>query len=212
MNILVIAPHPDDESIGCGGTLRLHTLRGDRVAVVYLTSGELGLKKLPREQAWSVREAEARKAAGILRLADPIFLRCPDWLLGEHVEAASAALAPCLKKESPEIIYLPHPLEWHPDHKAASPVLWGAIRQCGISPNIVRGYEIWTPMPEFHHVENIDRPMPTKLRAIRAHASQLEQLPYDRAIRGLNAYRGAIAGRCRYAEVFQSLKDADSAS
>jgi N-acetylglucosamine malate deacetylase 1 len=212
MNILVIAPHPDDESIGCGGTLYFHTQRGDRVAVVYLTSGELGLKKLPREQAWTIREAEARKAAKILRLAEPAFLRCPDWVLNEHVKTASAALVRHLKSELPEMVYMPHPLEWHPDHKAASPILWGAVRQCGISPKVVRGYEIWTPMPEFDHVENIDEAMPIKLRAIRAHRSQLEQLPYDRAIRGLNEYRGAIAGRCRYAEVFQTLRDDNSAT
>src|SRR5215207_8879345 len=107
MNILVIAPHPDDESIGCGGTLYFHTERGDRVAVVYLTSGELGLKNLPREQAWTIREAEARKAAKILRLAEPVFLRCPDWVLNEHVKAASAALVPHLRSEAPEMVYMP---------------------------------------------------------------------------------------------------------
>ena len=60
-------------------------------------------------------------------------------------------------------------------------------------------------MPEYDHVENIDESMAIKLRAIRAHKSQLAQLPYDRAIRGLNVYRGAIAGRCKYAEVFKLL-------
>jgi len=44
------------------------------------------------------------------------------------------------------------------------------------------------------------------LRAVRAHRSQLEQLPYDRAIRGLNEYRGAIARGCRYAEVFKLIE------
>ena len=55
-NILVIAPDPDDESIGCGGTLCRYTAHGDRVTAVFLSSGELGLEHLPREEAWRIRE------------------------------------------------------------------------------------------------------------------------------------------------------------
>ena len=60
MNILILAPHPDDETIGCGGTLCLHAARGDYVSAVFLTSGELGLKHLPKKEAWAIRESEAR--------------------------------------------------------------------------------------------------------------------------------------------------------
>src|SRR5206468_7486110 len=62
--------------IGCGGTICRHTSRGDRVVAVFLTSGELGLKRLPREQAWAVRETEARRAARILRIAQTEFCAC----------------------------------------------------------------------------------------------------------------------------------------
>jgi LmbE family N-acetylglucosaminyl deacetylase len=204
MNVVVIAPHPDDESIGCGGTLSLHTLKGDRVTAVYLTSGEFGLKQMPPAEACLTREAEARKAAKILGLADPLFLRLPDWQLADHLETAARSLAPLLKRESPELIYVPHPLEWHPDHKAAVRICWAALDQINQCPT-VRAYEIWTPLSVFDHLENVDSTMPHKLRAIRAHRSQLAQLPYDRAIRGLNEYRGTISGRCRFAEVFQIL-------
>jgi LmbE family N-acetylglucosaminyl deacetylase len=204
MNVLVIAPHPDDESIGSGGTICLHTQRKDRVVAVFLTSGELGLDKLPREEAWRIREAEARKAAKILGLAEVFFLRKPDWYLNEHVAAAAAELRPIVQAERPDLIYLPHPVEWHPDHQAALPILQTALLRTKQSPAL-RGYEIWTPLSEHDHVENISTVMNQKLRAIRCHRSQMHEFPYDRAIAGLNQYRGVIAAKAQFAEVFQTL-------
>lgn len=205
MRVLVIAPHPDDESIGCGGTLCKHTANGDRVAIVYLTSGELGLKHLPIAEAWKTREQEARNAAKILGSAETHFLRGPDWTLGDQVSKIAAALKVILKHQSPDLIYLPHGLEWHPDHKAALPVLRLALE--GTEPPLpkVRAYEVWTPLSEYDHVEDISSVMPRKMRAIRAHHSQLKDLAYDRAAHGLNEYRGALCGRCRYAEVFRNV-------
>ena len=206
MRVLVIAPHPDDEAIGCGGTILLHALdRGDRVACVFLTSGELGLPKLAPQEAWQIREAEAEQAAGILAIQKLEFLRQPDWYLGEHVEAAAAALSPIIEQEAPEIVYLPHEREWHPDHRAALPILRQALqaRECDL-PTLLT-YEVWTPLPDHYHVENITPHMRRKLSAIRAHRSQVSQLAYDRAICGLNTYRGVVAGGCRFAEIFQTV-------
>jgi LmbE family N-acetylglucosaminyl deacetylase len=208
MTVLAIAPHPDDESIGCGGALRLHAGRGERVVVVFLTSGELGLKHLPCADAWRIREREARQAVKILGVAaNPIFLRRPDWFVGDDVKGAALALRPVLKKEAPDLIYLPHPAEWHPDHKAALPVVRASLKGVRSRHPVLRGYEVWTPLAEYDHVEKISSVIRHKLRALRAHKSQLSKgkFDYERAVTGLNQFRGALAGNCTYAEVFQTL-------
>ena len=105
------------------------------------------------------------------------------------------------------MIYLPHPAEWHPDHKACWPILRSALAS-GLLPDVtLRAYEIWTPLTEFDHVEDITAEMQRKMRAVRCHRSQLHEFAYDRAVRGLNQFRGIMAGRCSYAEVFQSLTE-----
>jgi LmbE family N-acetylglucosaminyl deacetylase len=207
VNVLVIAPHPDDEAIGCGGTICLHTDRGDRVVTVFLTSGELALQHLAREGAWRVREGEARNAARVLGTAPPIFLRGEDWFLGDQIEVAATGLRTVLAQEQPEIIYLTHVLEWHPDHKAAGAVVQAALQHGGKVTAALRTYEVWTPLPVFDHVEDISTVLERKLDAVRCYGSQLGQFKYDRAVEGLNRYRGALAGRCDWAEVFGSLGD-----
>jgi LmbE family N-acetylglucosaminyl deacetylase len=201
MNVLVVAPHPDDEAIGCGGALCLHTGRGDRAVAVFLTSGELGLKHLPPEEAWRVREAEAEAAGEVLGLAQLIFLRCPDWYVGDATVEAAARLRVIIERETPDAIYLPHGEEWHPDHRAALPIVTRALRNTGIKPTLF-AYEVWTPLREYDHVEDISAVMERKRRAVRRYRSQLSGFRYDRAAQGLAQYRGALAGHCMYAEVF----------
>ena len=205
MNVLVIAPHPDDETIGCGGALCLHAARGDRVVVVFLTSGELGLKDLAPRKAWQIREAEAKAAARQLGIARLQFLRLPDWAVGDHIQKGARLLRPILKREIPKMVYLPHPRDWHPDHQATLPLLRAALRGARLTAVEFRAYEVWTPFEEFDDVADISRVMRRKLRALRAHRSQLGEFDYERAVLGLNQYRGALAGKCAYAEVFQTL-------
>ena len=143
----------------------------------------------------------------MLGLSGVSFLRQPDWGVGDGVAEAAEALRPILERERPELVYLPHPDDGHPDHVAALPVLRAALAQvAGVpSPPAVLAYEVWTPLGEFDHVEDVTAVMRQKLRAVRCHASQMKEFRYDLAIRGLNRYRGALAARCRYAEVFRSV-------
>src|SRR5438270_10321937 len=76
--VLVVSPHPDDESLGCGGTLHRHVEAGDAVRVVFLTSGEHGGHGLPPSEAGALREQEARRAAEIIGIEEVEFWRLTD--------------------------------------------------------------------------------------------------------------------------------------
>ncbi len=182
----------------------LHAARGDHVGVVFLSSGELGLQHLPTEEAWQVREKEAVAAAKILGITAWTFLHVPDWFAGDCVERAANDLRLVFERVQPDRIYLPHPADDHPDHRAALTIVRMALRDlvCG-QPELLL-YEIWTPMVTFDHIEDITAVMDRKLQAIRCYASQIVHFKYDRAIFGLNQYRGALAGGCEFAEVFRS--------
>ncbi|MEE8507785.1 MAG: PIG-L deacetylase family protein [Myxococcota bacterium] len=203
--VLVVAPHPDDESIGCGGTICLHRRRGDRVHAVFLTSGERGMRGLPEETARSVREAEAQRAAAVLGLERTDFMRLPDLELCEAVEAGAERLRVLLKAWPPDLVYLPHPEEAHPDHRACLSIVRRALDQLadGEGPAELRLYEVWSPMASYGWPEDISSFMRRKLRAVRCYRSQLDVFRYDRAVHGLNQYRGALMADCRFAEVFQ---------
>ena len=203
MNVMVIAPHPDDEAIGCGGSLCLHASRGDRVVAVFLTSGELGLKHVIPDEARRLRENEAAAAAEALGIQELVFLRQPDWCVAEHIAEGATLLRPVLTRETPALIYLPHPREWHPDHQAALPLVQCALADARVPTPVIECYEVWTPLAEYDRVQDISTVMTQKIQAIARHRSQVGYFRYDLAVLGLNQYRGALAGRCRYAEVFQ---------
>ena len=206
--MMVIAPHPDDESIGCGGMICLHQARGNAVVVVFLTSGERGIENLPPEEVRMIREKEAHEATNILGVTRIDFLRLPDLALDENMEAAARRLAPLLEEHHPDLIFLPHPDENHPDHRVALPLVRASFNRVPsllYSPQLW-GYEVWTPMREYGWTEDISRYMKQKLRAIRCYRSQLQTFRYDRGVRGLNQYRGCLAAGSHYAEVFQYLE------
>ena len=202
MSVVVIAPHPDDEAIGCGGAIARHAAAGDRVDVVFLTSGELALAGREPEDAMRLREQEAGAAAAVLGIAELAFMRQPDYGLSGRVEQAVDLLAPLFERLRPDAIYHPHPGESHPDHQAAAAIAVWAAERAGLPRGALLGYEVWTPMSSYDAVQDIGPVMPRKLEAIRCYRSQAGEFDYVRAAEGLGQYRGAMAARSEYAEVF----------
>ena len=205
--VLVVAPHPDDESIGCGGAICLHRQRMERVDAVFLTSGERGLQSGSEGEARAIRESEARAACEVLGVHQVDFLRHTDLGLSDDIDGCARELAGVIEVRPPRIIYLPHPGESHPDHAAALPIVRHALARLPATRRALElwAYEVWSPMTRHGWVEDITAVMSSKLRAIRCHRSQLAALPYDRAARALNHYRGLMLAGSSYAEAFTYL-------
>ena len=117
--ILVLAPHPDDEAIGCGGALLQHAKQRDEVHVVFLTSGEKGGHGRSEMETICVREAEARAATKILGVKKNEFWHLPDGAV-RPTSAAIERLQKKLKQFRPDKIYVTHDREMHPDHRGAA--------------------------------------------------------------------------------------------
>jgi LmbE family N-acetylglucosaminyl deacetylase len=209
--VVVLAPHMDDETIGCGGTLALHAQRGAKVTVVFLTDGRNGsstLSTLPREQReaaqrWLVetRKREARAALAELGIEDMLCLDAEDGSL-QSDERAAQQLRTILGERQPHLVYLPFYLEEHADHRAVSKILLDAVAGTELQFQCV-GYEVWTPLFP-NCLVRIDSTMPLKKTALAKYESQLAEADYLHACVGLNAHRsaGLLESRKGYAEAF----------
>ena len=207
-NILVISPHPDDEAIGCGGTICTHIKNGDIVHVIFLTSGEKGGHGKPEEQTIAIREQEAKDAARILKIEQTDF-----WIESDgNFEATDNNTARLVEKIyvfKPAVIYVPHINEDHPDHKSAYDLVKQSLQYPDhvIDKPEIFCYELWTPIQQIDLVQDISDHVELKREAIRAHKSQCEVMDFDEAILGLNRYRGEMHSwpGGDYAEVFMKM-------
>lgn len=204
---LVISPHPDDESIGCGGTLRKHVLCGDLVHVVFLTSGEAGGHGRSADDTRRLREAEAQDAAAILGVSSTEFWRLPDGMLTLS-DAVADRLRETIDRLRPDVMYVTHEHEMHPDHRAAERIVQQALGLVRHRPPAVWMYEVWTPLQDIDHVEDISDVIDAKMQAVRAYRTQCDAMRFDDAVLGLNRYRGEMHSwpGGPYAEIFKKAR------
>jgi len=207
-NILVLAPHPDDESLGCGGTIKLLAQAGMQVDVILMTRGENGMDApgqqpaAVHEQLANRREGEARAACAVLGVRDVQFLPGIDGGL-MHQPHLVQQLAALMQMGNYQRIFAPWYGEAHPDHVATFRLLQRALAEAALRPAIWL-YEVWTPLPPTDHVP-IDATMAAKRAAIEKHRSQLDCLDYLGAFVGLAAYRALACPPSKYAEAFLTM-------
>ena len=202
--VLVLAPHPDDETLGCGGSVRLLVEKGVPVKVAFLTSGDKALPEGGSSYS-ALREKEAQKALRILGVSDCEFLRYPDRELYAVFAGFSASLSLMIEDFRPDTVYSPSVVDLNPDHRAAAEAALALQKRYGFA---VVFYEVTTPVRP-NVLVDISRVFRFKRRAVKAYRSQLGITDYLRLVGALNTYRTFTLGReTKYAEAFWVLGEA----
>lgn len=223
--VLVVAPHPDDEALGCGGSIVSHGMAGRVVHVLYLTSGEGGSAHHGAAALGPLREREAVAAARVLGvpLAHLRFLRFPDGGIDPANVTQVGAVVQVLRELRPALMYVPHPRDGSFDHRAAFGLVWRAAAmagsrnfpQWGTEPHwvpTVLGYEVWAPIEQPQYGEDITAVVDRKADALACYGSQAASAKGEGAsnlvgagARHLAGFRGAAATG-GYLEAFEVLR------
>ena len=195
--LLVLAPHPDDEVIGCGGLVALHLRERRSVRVIVATDGA-------QAGDAAAREEESRRALAHLGDAEIEFLRFADRSLDDD---AAARIREELLAFRPNLILVPSPIEIHPDHFALARIFCELVQRdeslfADLAVARVAFYEVGQPLRP-NAIVDITEVADAKYAAIAEHKSQLAQRDYVAYARGLNAYRAmTMPAETRYAEAY----------
>ncbi len=206
-NVLVFAPHPDDEVLGCGLTCHLHHRQGDPVDVVIGFDGALGNRgseALARAEFVARRESETRAACALLGFEAPFFLGAPEGHepAPHELEAAIVRVHTLVVERAPTSIYAPWIGEHQLDHHVLGRVVFEAHARLARPRPKLWQYEIWSALVPTHVVD-VSALWPLKERALALHRSQLEHTDLLHHIGGLNAHRALyVEGGARRAEAF----------
>lgn len=182
-NILIIAPHPDDECIGAGGVLLAHSEKCD---VLVLTDGRQGQGVIASELEKEIRKTEFIAEMKSINVRDYKMLDIEDGTLLAHLDCLDDYNMTQYTK-----IFVTGEFDEHPDHKAAFLCVKNALKEQKEVPEIYV-YEVHTPIQGPSHFTDITNSINEKVRLVRFHESQIKELPYDKLVQENAAYRATL--------------------
>ncbi|MBC7784807.1 MAG: bacillithiol biosynthesis deacetylase BshB1 [Burkholderiales bacterium] len=136
-NFLVIGPHPDDQELGMGGTIAKLKKQGHAVHLIDMTNGEPTPRGTPE-----LRAAEAAKAARLLGV-ERTLLGLPNRQVQHSIEARYK-LAALIRVHKPNVLFVPYPIDAHPDHTAVTRIAEDARFDAKLSKSTIPG-DPWHP-------------------------------------------------------------------
>jgi LmbE family N-acetylglucosaminyl deacetylase len=219
MKILVIAPHADDEALGCGGTMARLVAEGHNVTVAVLTGhGDEAPHPIWTREVWDTVRGEAREACNVLGVRELIFREVPAAQVAEHAPwQLNGLCADVVRETAPDVLFVPFLYDLHKDHREffhALSTVWRPASELGRSIRAVYAYETVSETHwNFANVEpgfvpnvyvDIGDHLETKLEALACYASQMRPYPDARSLESIRAqaiWRGCQVGM-RAAEGF----------
>ncbi|OGW36522.1 MAG: hypothetical protein A2Y97_03510 [Nitrospirae bacterium RBG_13_39_12] len=213
--IIVLSPHPDDEILGCGGTIRLLINSKKNIKVIFLTSGDKADSSNPASYMRhdeehitdysKMREKEAVNSLRVLGISDYEFLRFPDRSLDRLYDSVLERLFAIIREYKPDTIYSPSTIELNPDHRTTAKLSLEIQRTMtgheGYEPVKLVFYEVTTPLRP-NMLIDITSVYTIKRKAIKRYKSQLKIRDYLKLITALNALRSLTVDGARYVEAF----------
>lgn len=220
--ILVIAPHADDEVLGCGGTIKKKASEGDEVYVLVMTNAHVGAPELFSEDLINCVRGEALEAHSLLGVKQTVFFDFPAPALDQYPSyKMSSKIMEVLREFSIDTVYLPHNGDIHKDHQMVFDAGLVACR-----PNVDRGVKriyVYETVSEtewgiprassafipvlFETLSEDD--FEFKLSAMKCFESQLKNFPASRSLETIEALakvRGATINTSR-AEAFMIIRE-----
>lgn len=207
-NVLVIAAHPDDETLGAGGAIALHRQLGDNVEVLILTDGVTA-----RHQVAEPQKDAARRACSVLGVEKVHFAGLPDQRLdGLALIDVITPISSVIGNLSPEIVFTHHSGDANQDHRTVFAATLVACRPSPGAPvrrllayEVVSSTEWGPPLPGWsflpNYFVNIEATLDAKLRAFEVYRetfqSEVKDYPHPRSIEGVRQharYRGQSIG------------------
>ncbi len=224
MNILVFAPHPDDEVLGCGGMIAKYSSKGHAVTVCIVTSGQAPVydSSIAKSHGWPHNlYPEIVKSHKILGVAKTVFYELPAANLESIPRYVfNNKVLELVKEVRPDIVYIPHFGDMQKDHRLTSEAVMVAMRPRG--EHIVKTVYSYETLSETEwnipHTSNMFFPnvfmdiseyFEKKIEAIGCYKSQLSDFPAPRsfeAVTALAKLRGSTCGTI-YAEAFSLIRE-----
>lgn len=210
--ILVVAAHPDDEVLGCGGTIARYASEGKEVFCLFLGGGKASrfeaehTKELQRERAMIRKEAE--NAAKILGVANVWFEDFPDQ---KYDVVPLAKIIKTIKivqdRVRPDIVFTHHPGDINLDHKIAYEAVMNACRT--VCSFVIPAATEWAASFSFapNVFVDIKESFEKRQKAMAAYQSELREYPHPRSLRSLEIiarYWGTMVGK-EFVEAFELI-------